>query len=57
MLGIKRKEFKKKRKILSNNFNRIELLERKIEKLEELTSELVEKRSTLISTNQSQSIS
>jgi len=57
MLGIKRKEIKKKRKILSNNFNRIELLERKIEKLEELTSELVEKRSTLISTNQSQSIS
>ncbi len=45
------------RKILSNNFNRIELLERKIEKLEELTSELVEKRSLLISTNQSQSIS
>jgi nucleoside-diphosphate-sugar epimerase len=39
------------RKILSNNFNRIELLERKIEKLEELTSELVEKRSALISTN------
>jgi len=45
------------RKILSNNFNRIELLERKIEKLEELTSELVEKRSDLIAINQTQSIS
>jgi len=45
------------RKILSNNFNRIELLEQKIEKLEELTSELDEKRSALISTNQSQSMS
>jgi len=44
------------RKILSNNFNRIELLERKIEKLEELTSELVEKRSDLITINQTQSV-
>ena len=44
------------RKILSNNFNRIELLERKIEKLEQLTSELIEKRNTLTSKNQIQLI-
>ncbi len=45
------------RKILSTNFDRIELLERKIEKLEELTSNLVEKRSDLMSINQTQSLS
>ena len=45
------------RKILSTNFDRIELLERKIEKLEELTSKLVEKRSDLMSINQTQSLS
>jgi len=45
------------RKILAANFNRIELLEKKINNLEELTSELVEKRSAFISSNQSQLIS
>ena len=45
------------RKILAANFNRIELLEKKIENLEELASELFEKRSAFISSNQSQSIS
>ena len=43
------------RKILAANFNRIELLEKKVEKLEELTVNFIERQERASSVNQVQS--